>query len=272
MNPNCHPDLNVEFLGCSKDPVEILYSAYQQSYSHEQASHIWMSIQNREIAYDVMSQTLKKSGFGNQPKSLTQVHFVFVINNISSYCQSILTQQKVGLESGELLSNLTTSADLKHSFITPPSFKKDNRILTRWKELQASLISFYNDCIAKGISHDDARLALPEAVVSKRQISLGFRNMQEFLDESLCHKSYWELKEVAAQIFQYMKFEFPTLAKKLGAKCWENRKLYCDEPYDLYKNCRCSRSRPHKSVLNDLFARESYKAQNNTLQTISFPH
>ncbi|MBU2512839.1 FAD-dependent thymidylate synthase [bacterium] len=233
-----------------------------------------MSIQNREIAYETMCQLLNKNYPEKKLTSQIQVHFIFIIKNASSRCQSLLTHQKIGLESAEMSSSMTLPADMQTQFVTPPAFTTDSKILAQWNHLQSAMMSFYNGCLEKGISHDDASLALPDAHAHmfRRQVSLNFRGMQEFLDESMCHKTYWELKEIAFQIYAHMKLEFPTLAKRLGAKCWENRNLYCDEPYDSYITCKCSHSRPHKSSLIDFFQRESCKASTDCRQKESYYH
>lgn len=253
MSLNRQTDLNVEFLGCSKDPVEIFYSAYLQTRSTSPPAQIWKNIKERKIDYQSMRSCLKKTMPDAQFVAHSQVYFVFVLNNISTYFLNRLTRQRLGLECDEEICPSPAFMELDKPFLTPPDFKKDRSILSQWNRIQNAIISFYQECLQKGIRDEDARLVVPEAAVSRKQVSLSYRMMQHFLDQSMCHEEYWEANVIAWQIYQIITVEFPTLAEKLGIKCWENRNLYCDQSLKSYSTCRYSDSRPHKSNLTDFF-------------------
>ena len=253
MSETNFPKLNVEFVGCTKDPVEVIYSSFRICYSHDSASELWAKIRNGEISQETMHEFVaEKLGTGHT-SPLRQVQFVFVVDNVSRACTAQFNRHHIGIEREEMSQRYVNFNKGIHSFVTPPSMQKDPEVLERWQALQQEIVEFYNFCTQRGIKQEDARFALPMGTISREQFSMGFQAMQQFLDVRLCERAQWEIRDMAWQIYKIMKKEFPSLAARLGIKCWENRGLCCDEDYKHYQACKWSKMRPHRNDLSDLW-------------------
>jgi thymidylate synthase (FAD) len=251
------PKLKVTFLGCSTDPVQIIFSAFRMCYSRDDAAETWRKIQDGEISHEAMIKFLSdKLGTGHT-SPLRQAQFVFVVDNISRAATAQFNRHHVGIERSEMSQRYVDFGRGIKQFVTPDTFKKHPEVMKAWEALEHQIKEFYSKCtVDYYIPQEDARYALPMATISREQFSMGFQAMQQFLDVRLCSRAQKEIRSMAKQILQIMKKEFPELAKRLGCKCWENRGLFCDEDKVVYSLCRWSRTRPHKSDI-ERFVREA---------------
>ncbi len=256
MNDMAFPQLKVNFLGVSKDPIEVLYSAFRICYSKDNAEEMWRKIRAGEIERAKMESFVAEKLSTGHTSPLRQVVFVFVVDNISRACTAQFNRHHIGVEREEMSQRYVEFNQGIKAFVTPPSIQENPQILQKWQKLQKETVQFYDECLAEGIQKEDARFALPMATLSREQFAMGFQAMQQFLDVRMCERAQWEIREMAKQIYKIMKHEFPHLAERLGIKCWENRNLYCDEDYKAYQACLWSKSRPHKQDLADLWQNE----------------
>ncbi|NQU65664.1 MAG: FAD-dependent thymidylate synthase [SAR324 cluster bacterium] len=257
-------DLSVTFLGCSKDPLEILFSAYKISHSSDDATEIWQSIQNGEIDREMMHSCISQYVSEGHLVPLRQAQFVFVIKNISQISVSQVNRQQIELGKNNISQGYLDLQYKGQNVVTPPSFHENPELLQRWSNLKADIITFYKYCRENGIEPADAGFVLPQGLQCQEQISFSFKSMQNFLDQRLCENTQWEINEMSWKIFQIMEKEFPSLAKRLGIKCWENRNLFCDEPCHIYKTCRWGKTRPHKNDFNSLWVRDGQDTAQTT--------
>ncbi len=253
MNTDQFPQLNVKFMGCTEDPIAVIYSAFRICYSRDDAAETWKKIHSGEISAEVMQTFVEEKLGTGHTSPLRQVQFVFVVDNISRACTAQFNRHHIGIEREEMSQRYVNFNKGIQAFVTPPSIQKDPLALERWETLQQQILAFYNFCTKRGIKQEDARFALPMGTVSREQFSMGFQAMQQFLDVRLCDRAQWEIRDMAWQIYRIMRKEFPTLTARLGIKCWENRSMFCDEDYKNYEGCKWSKTRPHRDDLNDLW-------------------
>lgn len=247
------PKLTVRFLGCTKDPVAVIYSAFRICYSKDDAAETWEKINSGAIARETMEDFVaEKLGTGHT-SPLRQAQFVFVVDHISRACTAQFNRHHIGVEREEMSQRYVNFNKGIGAFVTPPAYLEDEEVLSRWDQLQKDIVGFYDFATGKGIKQEDARFALPMGTVSREQFAMGFQAMQQFLDVRMCERAQWEIREMAWQMYKIMRKEFPTLGKRLGIKCWENRNLYCDEDYKAYQDCKWARSRPHKEDLREIW-------------------
>jgi len=248
------PTLQVRLLGCSRDPAEVAYSAFMLRRAPEMADRTWEKMKNGEIPRSTIQRALQESSDYESRRSLNRVAFVFVAHHLSraavAYCRQL---QIVPVEAAETggLSSITDAEPVV--LATPPAFRQAPELMKNWEKLQTDILEFRRLCARNGIDEDEARLTLPPTEVISLQLAMSFQELQAFLDHALCERSQREIREMSRQIYELMKKEFPVLAKRLGNKCWENRNLYCEEPYEDYLRCRWHTTRPHKNDLKALW-------------------
>ncbi len=250
------PKPEVTLLGCTKDPLEVLYSACQIYYSQDDAVETWQMIQNSAISREKMVMDIKSKLGTISIFPIKQVQFVFLVNNISKVYMTLFDLHQMRTK-GEDISKAYFDQNIGvKSFATPPSFQNNQHVLDRWLKLQDEIIHFYKYCSENGIKQEDIGLALPMGTISRQQLSIGFQTMQQFLDIRMCETTHWELKELGWQMYHIIKKEFPTLGERLGIKCWDNRNLYCNEDIEIYKSCKWNKTRPHKNEMIDLWQKK----------------
>jgi len=260
MTGSQFPTLSVSFLGCTKDPVEILYSARKISQSCDDAMEIWQQIQGKSITREEMINYISDRREYDRFPVFKQAQFVFLVNNISRISALALKRHQVEKEKAETPRQGKRLKNREQISLTPPSIQDNPELLKKWTKLQDEMVTLYNSCLELGINKHDAEYVMPQGLLCREQLSMSFQGMQQFLDVKLCEKTAWEIKEMSWQMYHLMKETFPSLADRLGIKCWENRSLFCDEPLEFFKTCVWQQKRPHKSHLNTLWNLDSFQA------------
>ena len=250
------PKLTIDFLGCSKDSVAIQYTAFKTRRTADAVNSIWDDIENGSISNDCMRRYLMEQRETINDNSPSQAQFLFVTNNVSCECLD-----ELNFFSGKPSSSIhkrTISSDSIDQIrcVMPPDFEKNLEIQNRWLALQAQTKEFYHYCLQQGINEDVASIILPSGRATRELLTIGYQPMQRLLDQYMCSNVYWELQEVSWQIFKLMGKKFPTLARRLGIKCWENRRLCCDETIEDYNNCKWGKSRPHQNDLLSIWEKK----------------
>lgn len=247
------PELQVMLIGCSKDPVKIAYSAFLLEQEGMDPLDVWNQVESERVSKEEMLLRLKAKGLLNNAFPYQHIRFVFAICNISQIANEILEFPR-RFDFKRLATKLTQPIQSRdHQFVTPPAIKKDKDLNAKWIALQNQVNDFLKLCDAKGVSPEESNVAYPLAKLTTKQISLTFQDIQLFLDEMMCDKIFWEIREIAWSMYRLIKKEFPTLESRIGIKCWENRNLCCNENKEIYDKCQWRKKRPHMSDLNSLF-------------------
>jgi len=93
------------------------------------------------------------------------------------------------------------------NFIIPDSLKNNKDV----EDLFKKSLNLYNNLIANGIEPEDARFILPTATETELIVTGNFREFMHFLKLRLDKHAQWEIREVANQIFGYLKRVAPII-------------------------------------------------------------
>lgn len=91
-------------------------------------------------------------------------------------------------------------------------------------------LAFYEDTINKirlsyaslqefGIPNEDARYLLPNACETAIEVKMNFRTLIHFMNERLCTRAQWEIRQMALLMKKAVEEQYPELAKYLVPKC-----------------------------------------------------
>ena len=110
------------------------------------------------------------------------------------------------------------------AFIIPPKVleERDARFLARLLEGVAS----YYEALDSGLSFEDARYLLPQAVKTRVVVSMNARELVEvFLPLRMCSRAQWEIRYVAWSLWKQLIEVHPAIFKYTGPRCvfFENR-------------------------------------------------
>lgn len=242
--------LKIQLLGCTRNPVKICYSAFQISIDPNNRFTLWNERHLPELTTSAMLRELPDSIKNLQKEKLKRLHFVFFAENISHKGISELRRYHQITDLEKYLQSGSNDQPEVNGFLTPESFAGNKRITKRWNKLQKEMHLFYKYCLENGIAHKEIEPCLPTGALATGQYSMSFQTLQYFLENGMCREAFPEVRELSWQIYDEMKKEFPSLAQKLGVKCWENRRLFCDEKPATYHGCKYSKSRPHRNDLS----------------------
>lgn len=111
-------------------------------------------------------------------------------------------------------------------FVIPPSIKKNTEVLQEYEELMTNINAFYYKAVHQhNIPNEDARYCLPNACHTTLEYKTNGRSLINFMNERLCKKAQWEIRQMAMKIRDEVKNVSPEFAKFLTPKC------------ETYKDC-----------------------------------
>ena len=70
-----------------------------------------------------------------------------------------------------------------------------------------------------GVPNEDARYVLPNACETAIEVKMNFRTLIHFMNERLCTRAQWEIRQMALLMKKAIEEQYPELAKYLVPKC-----------------------------------------------------
>ena len=121
--------------------------------------------------------------------------------------------------------------------IIPPSILNNvdasSRFILLLIQIKDTYINLQKELAYNGIygekANEDARFVLPNACCTNIDVSFDFRNLAHFMNERLCRKAQWEIRELAQKMRQCVIEVFPEAASMLVPKCEMNEVHFCSE-------------------------------------------
>ena len=118
-------------------------------------------------------------------------------------------------------------------FVMPPQF--EGKTVSDENHQQIDAVAYYeetmrliaeryarlNDALGRTgeSSNEDARYVLPNACETKIVATMNARELMHFLEERLCLRAQWEIRQVAEIMLELAKNACPDLFRGLGPKC-----------------------------------------------------
>lgn len=252
----------VRLISTTEKPLETIFLAFRNCYSHESPEKIWDKILSNEIKPETIEQFIDEKLLIGHDSPLRLPNFVFIIDGVSRAFTAQFNRHTVGIDRLEVSQRYVDFSKGINQIVMPESFKDvpikdetglDNEWLEdEWECLLDSVKQFYEKATKAGVPKEDARFALPMGTVSREVVSFSFAALQHFCDLRECLRAQWEIRKVAILLHKEINKYYPLLGKKLGSKCLAHRTGYCKEEYSQYVKCRRSKIRPHKKELFDL--------------------
>ena len=169
--------------------------------------------------------------------------FHFHIEGISRSCSHQLVRTRTA--SFAQRSQRFCSED-GFEFIVPPSIEaKDDDARDMYLRAMEQLKQTYEALQAHGIANEDARFILPNACCTTIDMSIDFRNLCHFMNERLCTKAQWEIRQLAQEMRKCVIEVFPEAEKMLVPKCERFEVPFCTEGKS------CGRHKTIKEITHD---------------------
>ena len=115
-------------------------------------------------------------------------------------------------------------------FVIPPSIQNNEIACKLYKDNMNIINNAYINLQSLGIANEDARYVLPNACETHIEVKMNLRTLIHFMNERLCTRAQWEIRQLAHQMKQCIVAEYPELAEFLVPKCEAHKDMFfCTE-------------------------------------------
>lgn len=115
-------------------------------------------------------------------------------------------------------------------YVTPSTIIRNTEALNKYNSFMDNCRKLYSELQSLGIPNEDARFILPNACETQIEVKMNLRELIHFMNERLCTRAQWEIRELAEEMRREVVIMFPELKPYLVPKC-ENHAVmpYCTE-------------------------------------------
>ena len=115
-------------------------------------------------------------------------------------------------------------------YVTPSTIIKNKEALIEYRSFMAKCRKIYSELQSLGIPNEDARFVLPNACETQIEVKMNLRELIHFMNERLCIRAQWEIRELAEKMRDEVINIFPELKPYLVPKCESHAVMpYCTE-------------------------------------------
>jgi thymidylate synthase (FAD) len=132
------------------------------------------------------------------------------------------------------------------NYIVPLSICKNKEAYVHYNKFMRECNKLYEDLQKDGIPNEDARYILPNACETVIEVKMNFRTLIHFMNERLCSRAQWEIRQLALLMKKAIEEQYPELAKYLVPKC----EIHEDMPFCTEHNT-CGRH----PLLKDIYSK-----------------
>lgn len=128
--------------------------------------------------------------------------------------------------------------------VCPISIAKNVEAKKVYSEFHKLVQEVYDKLQELDIPNEDARYVLPNACCTTIDVSMDFRNLCHFMNERLCSRAQWEIRELANKMKDEVIKVFPEARSMLVPKCERFEYPFCPEAKS------CGRHDTLKKIMN----------------------
>lgn len=119
------------------------------------------------------------------------------------------------------------------NYVLPHSIEKDPEAKHIYEALMGYINIQYKKLQELGIPNEDARYVLPNACETTIEVKMNFRELIHFMNERLCTRAQWEIRQLALKMKYAIEEQYPELSEYLVPKCEKYTQHFCTE----HKSC-----------------------------------
>ena len=130
------------------------------------------------------------------------------------------------------------------NYVIPPSIKNNEEARHVYNALMGYINMQYKRLQELGIANEDARMVLPNACETVIEVKMNLRSLIHFMNERLCTRAQWEIRQLALAMKKAVEEQYPELAVYLVPKC---------EAHAPYAFCTEHKSCGRHDTLKEIF-------------------
>ena len=204
--------MKVQLLNYTPNPEVMVAQAARLCYSAKTIARIKETV--TEQRPDKMIKKIIKLGHYSV---LEHVSFTFGIEDISRVTSHQLVRHRIASYSQK--SQRYVKAGEKENFIIPKSIQNNKDAAVKFMELFTESLSFYQEMLLQGITAEDARFFLPQAMTTCIFFTANARELIHFFRMRCCNRAQWEIRELAISMLKLVKEVAPNIFQDSGPAC-----------------------------------------------------
>lgn len=104
-------------------------------------------------------------------------------------------------------------------YITPSTIASIPEVEEKYHQMMKTIDDLYTDLQDYGLPNEDCRYVLPNACTTCIEVKMNFRTLIHFMNERLCTRAQWEIRQMALLMKKAIEEQYPELTKYLVPKC-----------------------------------------------------
>lgn len=142
--------------------------------------------------------------------------FTFHIEGISRACSHQLVRHRMAsfAQRSQRYCN-----EVDFSYVVPCTIGKDETAKSKFFDIMNKIQNCYEELQQIGIPNEDARYILPNACSTVIEAKMNGRELIHFMNERLCNRAQWEIKELCQAMKKEVEKVSPEFASLLVPKC-----------------------------------------------------
>ena len=162
--------------------------------------------------------------YKNGHKSVLEfVDFTFHIEDVSRSLLAQLTRHRI---SSFAVRSQRYVVETNINWIVPETIKNNPEALQLFNDFHNQTEQTYHKLLDLEIPAEDARYILTNACPTILQVKMDLTALIHFMNERLCSRAQWEIRELAIKMKQEIVKDYPQFSKMLVPKC-EMYSPYC---------------------------------------------
>lgn len=164
----------------------------------------------------------KIMGMGHE-SVLEHASFTFLVEGVSRVLLAQLTRHRIA--SFSVQSQRYVSYERGFGYILPPAIRDLGQDAVSEYEAQMAQIQSWYEGWQERLgadgekSNEDARFVLPGACETRILVTMNARELKHFFSLRMCNRAQWEIREMAASMFEQCYTAAPALFQNAGPKC-----------------------------------------------------
>jgi thymidylate synthase (FAD) len=212
-------NLQVKLLRYTDDPERTIAAAARISYTTKPVPELLKTMEQEKIAA-FLTQLLS----AGHVSPFEHASFTFFIDGISRVTSHQLVRHRVASYTQQSQRYVFHKG---LEYVTPPSISSKPALKQKFDYFLSQAHDLYKQMVAEGISVEDARYVLPNAIITRLVMTMNARELMHSSSLRLCLKAQWEIVELFEKIKEEVKKVSPFLGNQLKPKCYDL--TYCNE-------------------------------------------
>ena len=220
--------MDVRLLYHTPDPERAVAAAARLCYAPVGAGELLDTMSDQAVRR--VLRTIIGSG---HTSALEHASYTFAIDGVSRALTHQLVRHR--LASYNQQSQRYVAFEAEPVFIVPPQVASDPARQAVFDAACLASFEAYRALLDAGVSAEDARYVLPNAVETRIVVTMNIRELLHFLELRCCKRAQWEIRDLALRMLDLVEPTAPYVFQDAGASCrrgpCREGAMTCGDPY-----------------------------------------